>query len=174
MNSGSDHFAIREVDFLVFLGDVLPSNPPNLGSNNKYKVLVINRRGGRKQFLDCEPFTVGKVKYKMDGIDPQKALHAIAKMAPNFAHAKANRIYMEQFRKTIKATLMKKAELEGHKSAVNQEREAYADPSYQQHLEALREAVQIEEELRWKLVAAEAAIEVWRSQESTNRMMDRC
>lgn len=109
----------------------------------------------------------------MDGIDPQKALHSIAKMAPHYAQAKANRIYVEQYRKTIKATLMKKAELEGHKSAVNQEREAYSDESYRQHLEAMREAVQIEEELRWKLVAAEAAIEVWRSQESTNRMMDR-
>ncbi len=109
----------------------------------------------------------------MDGIDPQKALHSIAKMAPLYAQAKANRIYVEQFRKTIKATLMKKAELDGQKSAATQERDAYADEGYKQHLQALREAVQIEEELRWKLVAAEAAIEVWRSQESTNRMMDR-
>jgi len=33
----------------------------------------------------------------------------------------------------------------------------------------LREAVEIEEEIRWGLVAAQARIEVWRSMEATNR-----
>jgi hypothetical protein len=106
-------------------------------------------------------------------INPEKALTNIAKIAPEYAQAKANRIYCDEYRKTLKAQLMKTALTEGHASAIAQEREAYADPTYAAHLEAIREAVRIEETLRWKLVAAEAAVEVWRSMESTNRMMDK-
>jgi hypothetical protein len=106
-------------------------------------------------------------------IDPQKALRSIAKIAPEYAEAKANRIYLEEYRKSLKAVLMKDAMTKGFDASNAQEREAYADPAYKVHLEALRQAVQIEEALRWKLVAAEAAVEVWRSQEASNRMMDR-
>ena len=103
-------------------------------------------------------------------IDPQKALERIAQMAPLFAQAKANRIYMDEYRKTIKARLMQECGLD---SIGAQEREAYAHPEYAQHLHALKEAVEEEEKLRWLLVAAEAAVEVWRSQESSARLMDR-
>ena len=55
-------------------------------------------------------------------------------------------------------------------NAVNaQEREAYAHPEYQDLLKGLREAVEAEETLRWQMVAAEARVEVWRSQEASNR-----
>lgn len=55
-------------------------------------------------------------------------------------------------------------------NAVNaQEREAYSDPEYVQLLKGLRDAVEIEEEIRWGLVAAQARIEVWRSMEATSR-----
>ena len=108
-----------------------------------------------------------------DAIDPQKALRHMAMMAPQYAQAKANRIYTEEFRKTLKARLMKEAEVAGHKTVNAQEREAYADGGYEQHLKALQVAVEAEETLRWKLVAAEAAVEVWRSQEASNRRMDR-
>ncbi len=106
-------------------------------------------------------------------IDPQKALHNIAKMAPQYAQAKANRIYCEEYRKTLKAQLMQQAERDGHNAVNAQEREAYASSGYADHLKALQAAIEIEETLRWKLVAAEAAVEVWRSMESSNRMMDR-
>jgi hypothetical protein len=110
---------------------------------------------------------------EVSDINPEKALTSIAKIAPEYAQAKANRIYCDEYRKTLKAQLMKDALAKGFESAIAQEREAYADPTYAAHLEAIRETVQIEETLRWKLVAAEAAVEVWRSRESTNRMMDR-
>jgi hypothetical protein len=56
-------------------------------------------------------------------------------------------------------------------SAVNaQEREAYSDPEYVELLKGLKEAVEVEEEIRWGLVAAQARIEVWRSMEATNRV----
>ena len=50
-----------------------------------------------------------------------------------------------------------------------QEREAYAHEEYRQLLEGLKVAVEAEEELRWALVAAQARVEVWRSQESSKR-----
>ena len=50
-----------------------------------------------------------------------------------------------------------------------QEREAYAHEEYTAHLKAIQEAVENEEYLRWKLVAAEAMVEVWRSQEASKR-----
>lgn len=103
-------------------------------------------------------------------IDPQAAIEQLWKLSPAYAQARADRVYMEEFRKTLKAQLMKES---GESAIGAQEREAYAHASYAEHLNALREAVQIEEEARWKLVAAQAAIEVWRSQEATNRATDR-
>jgi hypothetical protein len=50
-----------------------------------------------------------------------------------------------------------------------QEREAYASSKYKEHLKALQGAVEAREELRWMLIAAQARIEVWRSQEASNR-----
>jgi hypothetical protein len=38
---------------------------------------------------------------------------------------------------------------------------------------ALKEAVKIEESLRWQQIAAQLRVEVWRSQEASNRNIDR-
>ena len=54
-----------------------------------------------------------------------------------------------------------------------QEREAYLHEEYVQLLEGLREAVAVEEKLRWDLIAAQARVEVWRSEEASNRLQDR-
>lgn len=105
-----------------------------------------------------------------DAIDPQKHLRRMWENAPKLAQAKANRVYAEEFRKTIKAQLMKGCGLEAIGA---QEREAYAHADYVAHLEALKEAVQAEEVLRWRMVADQASVEVWRSQESSARAMDR-
>ena len=99
-------------------------------------------------------------------IDPQKAVDFIRDHGAKLAHAKATRIYLEEFRKSKKALLMKQS-LE---TAVNaQERDAYSHPEYLQLLNDLRAAVEAEEALKWHMVAAEARIEVWRSQEASNR-----
>jgi hypothetical protein len=103
-------------------------------------------------------------------IDPQGALEQLWKLAPQYAQAKANRVYLEEFRKTLKAQLMKAC---GESSIGAQEREAYADETYANHLKGLSVAVEQEEVLRWRLIASQAAIEVWRSQEASNRAMDR-
>lgn len=98
-----------------------------------------------------------------------RALDFIRDQAPAYAKAKAERVYLENFRKSKKALLMRNAELAGHKSAALQEREAYADPEYAEVLKALQVATEEEERLRWLMTAAEARIEVWRTLESSRR-----
>lgn len=109
----------------------------------------------------------------MTTINIYKVLDFMRDSAPKYAKAKAERIYIEEMRKSKKAMLMKKAEVAGFNSAAAQEREAYADPEYIALLEGLKAAVEVEETLRWQLVSAEAKCEVWRSIESSNRAMDR-
>lgn len=103
-------------------------------------------------------------------IDPHDAVDFLLSNAEKLAQAKANRVYMEEFRKTLKAKLMKSC---GVDAIGAQEREAYAHADYESHLGGLKSAVEIEESLRWKMVAAQARIEVWRSQEASNRAADR-
>ena len=102
-------------------------------------------------------------------IDPQAAVDYMIAKAGEYAKAKSDRIYCEEYRKSLKSMLMKDALAAGHNAANAQEREAYASDEYIRHLKALREAVEVEENLRWMLIAAEARIEVWRSQEASKR-----
>ena len=106
----------------------------------------------------------------MSDINPQKHLKRMWDNAPKLAQAKAHRVYLEEYRKTLKAQLMKEC---GESSVNAQEREAYADPKYITHLEGLKEAVHAEELLKWRMVTDQASVEVWRSQEASNRAIDR-
>jgi len=103
-------------------------------------------------------------------IDPQSAVDYLVKVAPEYAKAKAERVYLEEFRKSKKALLMQESD---SKVSASQERDAYAHPDYIGILAALRVAVEAEETLRWKMVAAQLRVEVWRSQEASNRAIDR-
>ena len=103
-------------------------------------------------------------------IDPQTSLKAMHDASSLLAQAKAERVYLEEYRKSLKALLMKAS---GQSSAALQERDAYADEQYIDHLKALRIAVEREESLRWRMVVGQTAIEVWRSQEASNRTIDR-
>lgn len=98
-----------------------------------------------------------------------KALDFIRDNAPAYAKAKAERIYLEEFRKTKKALCMRAAEAAGANAVNAQERDAYADPEYQKLLLALRTAVEEEERLRWLIVGAQVKVEVWRSLEANKR-----
>jgi hypothetical protein len=103
-------------------------------------------------------------------IDPHEAIDYIIKNAGRFANARAERVYIEEYRKSLKALLMQRS---GQKVIAAQERDAYAHEEYAALLAGLREAVEVEEKLRWDLIAAQARIEVWRSQEATNRTQDK-
>jgi hypothetical protein len=90
-----------------------------------------------------------------------------------FAEAKAHLTYVEEFRKSKKAMLMKHAMTNGVKTVAAAEIEAYSALEYVDHLVAIKEATEQAEALRWGLVAAQARVDVWRSLEASNRTMDR-
>lgn len=102
----------------------------------------------------------------MSDRDPHLAVDYIIANAKRFAKAKAERVYLEEFRKSKKALLMK-ASTEPAIGA--QERDAYAHDEYIALLEGLRQAVELEEKLRWDLIAAQARVEVWRTEQASAR-----
>lgn len=103
-------------------------------------------------------------------LDPQKALEQLWKLSGPYAQAKANRVYLDEYRKSLKAILMKAS---AEKTSAAQETEAYSHPDYVTHLKALQAAVEEEEKLRWRLVAAQAEIEIFRTMEASARTFDR-
>ena len=111
--------------------------------------------------------------------DVEAALEFMRKNAQPLAKAKSERIYLEQFRKSKKAILFSQAPTtigEGSDSrkatVADRENYAYADPEYIELLEGLRIAVEQEEHIKWKMSAAEAKVEVWRTQQANARSVD--
>jgi hypothetical protein len=101
---------------------------------------------------------------------PHAAVDFIIKNAPEYAAAKSQRIYLEEFRKSKKALLMKDALLKGFEAVNAQEREAYSHVEYLEVLVGLASAIEREEELKWKLEAARMRTEIWRTESANARM----
>ena len=106
-------------------------------------------------------------------VEPNVAIDYMIKHSEDFAAAKASRIFKEEFRKTLKAELMKEALSRGFEAVNAQEREAYSHPKYHAHLKEIREALEKEITFEWMLIAARARVDVWRTQEASNRAVDR-
>ena len=106
----------------------------------------------------------------MKQTDPNKAVDYIIANASKFAQAKANRVFLDEFRKSKKALLMSQSTAE---AANAREQFAYAHPEYVELLQGLKEAVETEEKLKWELVAAQLRVDVWRSEEASNRNQDK-
>jgi hypothetical protein len=102
-------------------------------------------------------------------IDPILIADWMQKHAEKLAEAKANRHYLEHFTDSVKAKLMKESMLAGEKTIAGQERYAQAHPEYHQHLLGIKEAIAIEERLKWLMLTAQSKIEIWRSMESSKR-----
>ena len=98
--------------------------------------------------------------------DPHKAVDYILKHAALFAKAKAERTYIEHYRKSLKALLMKRS---GETAIGAQEREAYAHSEMIALLDGLKEAVAVEERLKWDITAATLRVEIWRTEQANNR-----
>ena len=80
-------------------------------------------------------------------IDPNKAVDFLLANAGKYARAKAERVHIEEY--------------------------AYSHPEYIALLEGYKAAVEVEEQLRWAQIAAQLRVEIWRSQEASNRAQDR-
>jgi 16S rRNA G966 N2-methylase RsmD len=102
-----------------------------------------------------------------------KAVDYLRDHAGDYAVSEAQLVYMTELRKTVKAQLMKEFELQGHRTTAAQEREAYADPKYVQHLLALQQAVEQRERNKWLMVAAQARIEAEKANMYANGRTDR-
>ena len=100
----------------------------------------------------------------------EQAVDYLRDNARSAAQAKANRIYMEEYRKTVKAQIMREND---DKALGAQEAIAYADPRYNQHLTVMRDAIEKDEYHRWMMTAADAKIEAWRTQQANARALDR-
>lgn len=102
--------------------------------------------------------------------EPDRAVDYIIANAGKFAAAKAQRVYLEEFRKSKKALLMGQSNA---KTAAEREQYAYSHEDYLALLGGLKAAVEVEEKLRWDLVAAQARVEIWRTRSANNRAQDR-
>jgi hypothetical protein len=86
-----------------------------------------------------------------------------------YAKARARRTYVEEFKKSKHALLMRQADRDGFKTVAAQDREALASDEYLALLDALSEAVEAEERLRYDMKALEMRAEVWRTLRADER-----
>ena len=101
--------------------------------------------------------------------DRNHALNYLKTASKEYAQAKSERRYLEEFRKTLKARLFLEAPAG---SVADREAFAYAHEDYDCNLIGLKAAVAIESELFWKLKAAEIQCDHWRTEQANNRRMD--
>ncbi len=98
--------------------------------------------------------------------DAERSVDWLRDNAERIGEARATRIYMEQWHRTVRATIQ--SEQVGLSMAAA-EAVALASPRYLAALQALKQAVKEDETLRFLASAEEARLECWRSQESTRR-----
>jgi hypothetical protein len=103
-------------------------------------------------------------------ISPFRALDYLRDNAEEYGRCKANVIYLQEFRKSKKSLLMNQSDL---KTESAKEAFAYAHQEYQDHLAAIRVAIEEYETMRWMMIAAQCKVDVWRSLESSARMLDK-
>ncbi len=96
-------------------------------------------------------------------------IHEIRQKVAEYAKATAEREYLDEFKKSQLAILMKKYEGLGISAVSGQEREARADPEYKTTLEGLKAAVENAERLRWELKILEMQFDAWRTRQANQR-----
>ncbi len=96
----------------------------------------------------------------------EQAVQHLRDYASQDAQKRAERLYMEQW---IKCVLAQEQARSSASSVSAAEIEARQSKAYLEALQAYREAIKIDEEARFLRHAAETKIEVWRSQEASNR-----
>lgn len=90
-----------------------------------------------------------------------------AAVAP-YAKARSQRTYIEKFLHSKKAMLVSQAP-SSCTTVSAKESYAYAHPEYLELLDGLREAVEVEERLRWNLEQLKMQVEVWRTCQANER-----
>jgi uncharacterized membrane protein YgaE (UPF0421/DUF939 family) len=101
----------------------------------------------------------------MAEIDPNKCVTYMMENAPKFAQAKAERVFIENYLRTVKSRLMNQEE----GTLGNKEAYAYAHADYELQLRALKEATEKEENLKFMLLAAQMRFDTWKTNEYSKR-----
>jgi hypothetical protein len=99
-----------------------------------------------------------------------KARRFIYDKSVDFAQAKANRIYIEHFLKSKAAILASEST---ETTMTGKEMYAKSHQEYLNLLYGLKEAIRVEEELKWKLISAQLAVEIYRTESANNRAIDK-
>jgi hypothetical protein len=99
----------------------------------------------------------------------ERLMHEYRQKVAEYAKARAKRTYIEEFRKSKHAILMRQADRDGFKTVAAQDREALASDEYLTLLDALQEAVEAEERLRYDMKSIEMQAEVWRTLRADER-----
>lgn len=101
--------------------------------------------------------------------DIERLLEEYRNKVGEYSKARARRTYIEEFKKSKLAILMRQADRDGFKSVNAQEREAQASDEYIELLKALEVAVEAEERLRYDMRRLEMEAEVWRTLRADER-----
>lgn len=99
--------------------------------------------------------------------EAMRCIDYIRDKAPEFAKAKAERTYIENALKTVKAKQMAESD---KKTLGDREIDAYMSIEYETMLKGLKEAVAIEEEIKWRMESAKLKFELWKTEQFNNRV----
>lgn len=121
-----------------------------------------------KELMEKKKFDERPSVSTLNDLDIEKAINFMRDNADKLAEASAKRKYMEEYRKSLKALLMKKF-IDAPISA--QEREAYAHEEYQKHVSALKTAIYQHERLLFLWKSAEIKISAWQTKSSNHRSL---
>lgn len=99
--------------------------------------------------------------------DIERAIDFLRDNAEVAAKNRAERLYLEDYTRSLKAQIMAEHLAEPLGA---QERHAYADTRYLNHLAAMKIAIYEDERGRFLRAAAEAKIEAWRTQQANMRV----
>ena len=105
--------------------------------------------------------------------NPNNAVDFLIKNSGKFSKAKSERYYLDEFKKSKKALLMRDAELAGATTSAAQERDALCNPQYMELLMAIKIAMEEEELLKWQMIAAQLRVDIWRTEQANNRNLER-
>ena len=102
--------------------------------------------------------------------DAERAVAWLRDNAERIGEARAQRAYLEQWIKTVRAELMV---AQAGMSNAAAETIALASPKYLAALQAYKEAIKQDETLRFLAVAAEAKVAAWQTQSANDRVINR-
>ena len=99
----------------------------------------------------------------------EERLQELRSKAHRRAEAKSEYEYLNHYRKSKLAILMREYEKDGFKTTASQDREARADSTYEEILQGLKAACEEYERLDWELRISMKAADLWQTKQANKR-----